>query len=55
MSEIALDSYNWMLESIKNQNNIKYTPYRIALKLIALQKCTYCKYFFFLIVFMLYV
>lgn len=47
MSPVTLDLYNQMLESINDRNNIKYMPYRIALKLTVLQKCTYCKYFYF--------
>lgn len=37
------DVYGRMLESLNGYNNVKYMPYRIALKLTVLQKYTSCK------------
>lgn len=43
MLTTASDMYDRMSESLNDHNNIKYMPYRIALKLIVLQKYTCCK------------
>lgn len=43
MLTTASDMYDRMSESLNGHNNIKYMPYRIALKLTVLQKYTCCK------------